>query len=333
MPRFFERGDPAEREQRSLEAQLKAKVDQRVDNAVRLQTAEAKLAEARSSVEALALESDEAALDRALQSRRAAEDKLAALHGAAAKIGKEISAIEAQIDKVVDQRCRSETSAAVNTMADRVQRAAAAFDEAAKEMEAASNEAGPLIPEAQAVHQFVLDARTQLVPAVEMIVAALKAHARGVSSGHGPASLPRPAAPAPKLAIVPPMPPDVNIFLLQNLKFVAANGEIVVCGKNKRHDVPRPLAEKALAEHLALPLSDKRIRDLEYGANPLEPDEASCAWIGPPAKAKPPPKSTAAPVMSSHFEPLDRGPAYKVAIPRVEPVAMGSRNAPDVDEG
>src|ERR1700688_4925489 len=97
--RIFERGDPAEREQRDLESKLKAKSDQRVDNAVRLSTAEAKLAEARSNVEALALEADDVALDRALQARRGAEDKLTALRGAALKIGADDSAIEMALDK------------------------------------------------------------------------------------------------------------------------------------------------------------------------------------------------------------------------------------------
>src|SRR5580693_9357814 len=144
-----------------------------IDNAVRLQTAEAKLAEARSNVEALALESDETALDRALQSRRAAEDKLAALHGAAAKIGKEISEIEAAIDKVVDGRVRAETSVAVNAMADRLAKAQAAHEAAALELELAAKEGGILIPESVPVYQFTRSAREQLPPAVEMVVAAL----------------------------------------------------------------------------------------------------------------------------------------------------------------
>ena len=204
MPRFFERGgDPAEREQRALEAQLKGKIDQRVDNAVRLQTAETKLTEARSNVEALALESDDAKLDAALQARRSAEDKLAALRGAALKIGKEVSDIEAAIDKVVDGRVRRETSAAVATMATRLAEAQVAHDAAALELEAASKEGGILIAESRAVYEFTLSARQQLQPAIQMVVAALHAHAKAVIAGGAPASLPRPAAPAPVLTVVP----------------------------------------------------------------------------------------------------------------------------------
>jgi hypothetical protein len=74
-----------------------------------------------TTVEQLALGSDDAALDRALQARRAAEDKLAALNGAAAKIGEDIADVEAEIERVIGQRMRVETSAAVLEMANRLE--------------------------------------------------------------------------------------------------------------------------------------------------------------------------------------------------------------------
>src|ERR1700730_2703670 len=80
--RMFQKTDPALRAQRDLEAALKAKIGQRDDNAARLKIADTKLTEARANVERLALEADEAKLDRALEVRRASEDKLAALNGA-----------------------------------------------------------------------------------------------------------------------------------------------------------------------------------------------------------------------------------------------------------
>jgi HAMP domain-containing protein len=338
MPRFFERGDPAERAQRDLEAKLKGKIDQRVDNAVRLQTAEAKLAECRANVEALALESDEAALDRALQSRRAAEDKLAALHGAAAKIGKEVSEIEAAIDKVVDGRVRVETSAACNAMADRVQKAAAAFDEVAKELEAASKEAGLIIPEAVAVDHFVRSAREQIPPATTMIVGALYAHAKAVLAGGAPASLPRPAAPAPVLTVVPQQEPMQTVFIKRNVKYLDQAGRTVTIAGNRKHSLPQKLAEEALSTNLALPLSDRQlIRDLEYNAPAFfVPDETSCVWLGPPGKEAPPKfmRPGGPPIHSSltTFEPYDRGPGFSVTVPRGPepqpmPLAVGARRA------
>jgi hypothetical protein len=326
MPRFFERGDPAEREQRDLEAQLKGKIDQRVDNAVRLQTAETKLNEARSNVEALALEADETALDRALQAKRGAEDKLSALHGTALKIGKEVSDIEAAIDKVVDGRVRRETSAAVATMATRLAEAQVAHDAAALELEAASKEGGILIAESRAVYEFTLSARQQLQPAIQMVVAALHAHAKAVIAGGAPASLPRPVAPAPVLTVVPAAEPVQTIFIKRNVKFLDQAGRTVTIAGNRRHSLPQKLAEEALSTNLALPLSDRRrIRDLEYNAPAFfVPDETSCVWLGTPG-AEAPVRSArpGGPVVHSQFEPMDRGGPFKATLVRpAEPEPM-----------
>jgi hypothetical protein len=337
--RFLERGDPALRAQRDLENKLKDKHSQRDEKVAQLQTAESKLAEARAIVEQLALESDEAALDRALQARRGAEDKLAALRGAALAIGKEISDIEAQIDKVVDQRCRSETSIAVKAMADRIAKAQVAHEAAALELELAAKEGGLLIPESVAVHEFTRSAREQLVPAVEMVVGALKQHARGVLSGQAPASLPRPAAPAPVLTVVgPPPEPTMNVFLVRHVKFINATGGTTTAGKYKRADLPKKLAELALSSGVALAISDKRMHDLAQLASPLQPDETSCEWIGPPGKEAPVRSARpGGPVVHSQFEPhpdyvnakpvnivVPRGPE-----PEVMPLAVGARNAED----
>ena len=288
--RIFERGDPAEREQRDLESKLKAKSDQRVDNAVRLSTAEAKLAEARSNVEALALEADDVALDRALQARRGAEDKLTALRGAALKIGAEVSAIEAAIDKVVDGRVRRETAQAVTTMADELAEAQADFTKAAQRLEAAARQSGLLIPEGRAVAEFTLSALTQLPPAVEMVTAALRQHAQGVLSGHAPASLPRPAAPAPKLAIVPPPPPPtLTLSTTKKLKYLDAAGAVIVVGAYHQHAFPQALGELALRTNVAVAPNDKRVRDPQAAglATVGTPDEASCEWLGKPGREAP----------------------------------------------
>jgi hypothetical protein len=335
--RFLDRGDPAERAQRDLEAKLKGKIDQRVDIVVRTQTAEGKLAACRATVEQLALEADDAALDRALQARRAAEDKLAALHGAAAKIGKEVSEIEAAIDKVVDGRVRAETSVAVNAMADELAEAQADFTKAAQRLEAAARQGGLLVPESRAVAEFTLSAREQLPPAVEMVVAGLRAHARGVLAGHGSPSLPRPA-PAPVLTLVPAAEPMQTVFIKRNVKYLDAGRTVTIAG-NRRHSLPLRLAEEALSTNLALPLSDRqRIRDLEYNAPAFfVPDEASCVWLGPKG-AEAPPKSMrpggGPPIHSSltEFTPVDRGPPIVGTMP-AQPLAVGARKMPDVDEG
>jgi hypothetical protein len=340
--RFLDRGDPVEREQRDLEAKLKGKIDQRVDNAVRLSTAEAKLAEARSNVEALALEADDVALDRALQARRGAEDKLTALRGAALKIGAEVSAIEMAIDKVVDQRVRHETNLAVLAMADELAEAQTNFTKAAQRLEAAARQGGLLVPESRAVAEFTLSALTQLPAAVEMVTTALRQHARGVLSGHAPASLPRPAAPAPVLTVVP-TEPMVNLFVTKNIRYVGQGGDVICCGQNRRHDLPKRVAELAINAGAALTLADNKqhIQTFEGTSGMLEPVPQSCMWIGPKGKEPAPLQMRPGGTPEYHslspspFTPMDRGPAFSVPISRgPEPIAVGQRNnAEDDDHG
>jgi hypothetical protein len=278
------------------------------------------------------MDADDGKLDAALSAKRACEDKLAALRGAALSIGKEISAIEAQIDKVVDQRCRAETSVAVNAMADRLAKAQAAHEAAASELESAAREAALLVLDGHPVSAFVMSARQQLRPAVEVIVTGLRNHVRGVLAGTLPPSLPKPEREPVKLAIVPP-PEMLTVFILKNTKYLDATGAVTCVGANRRHDLPRALAELALSSNLALPISDKRCRDLEWNAVSYTPEPQSCSWLGPvgqegPAKFLRP----GGPVQHSAFEPMDRGKPFTVTVPGTEPeepmpVAVGMRKA------
>jgi hypothetical protein len=339
MPRFFERGgDPAEREQRALEAQLKGKIDQRVDNAVRLSTAEAKLAEARSNVEALALESDDAKLDAALQARRAAEDKLAALNVAALKIGKEVSDIEAAIDKVIDQRCRGETAAAITSMIERFEKTGAVYDAACLDFIAAAKELGLIVIEARGIAEFLERDRVQLPPENALVIGQASSHRAGVLAGGRPPSLPRPTAPAPVLTVVPQsQEPTVNVFVTRNIRYVASGGDVVCCGQNRRHDLPERIAELALASRAAVPLTDrKRIAAFEGTSGMYVPTPQACEWIGPKGKEPAPLQMRPGPAIThSSLTTFEVHPDYVNArpitgtMPAQQPLAVGARKAED----
>jgi hypothetical protein len=328
---LFEKTDPDLKAQRDIEGAVRSKRRDRDGLAERLGIAEAAIASHKAKARELARDgADDKMISVAEGKMRDAQDRVQTLTGAIVDVDKTIGELERTINEIIDKRCRTETSIAVTAMADRLAKAQVAHAAAALELELAAKEGGILIPESVAVHQFVLDARTQLVPAIEMVVAGLRAHAQGVLSGHGPASLPRPAAPPVQLKVVPAEPMQ-TVFIKRNAKYLDQAGRTVTIAGNRRHSLPQKLAEEALSTNLALPLSDRRIRDLEYNAPAFfVPSEEVCEWVGAPAKAKPAPKSTAAPVMSSHFEPLDRGKPYTVPIPRgPELVAMGSRSMPE----
>jgi hypothetical protein len=341
MPRFFERGgDPAEREQRDLESKLKGAVDRRVDNAVRLQTAETKLAEAQLNVEALALESDDAKLDAALQARRSAEDKLAALRGAALKIGKEVAELESQIDRVVDQRCRGETAAAIASMIERFEKTGAVYDTACLDFIAAAKELGLIVIEARGIAEFLERDRVQLPPENALVIRQASSHRAGVLAGGAPASLPRPAAPAPVLRVVVPQEPMVNVFVTRNIRYVASGGDVICCGQNRRHDLPERIAELALASRAAVPLSDKkRIAAFEGTSGMYVPTPQACEWVGPKGKEparlqmRPGPAITHSSLTTFEVHPDYIGAKPIVGTMPAQPLAAGARKMPDVDEG
>jgi hypothetical protein len=171
-----------------------------------------------------------------------------------------------------------------------------------------------------------------------MIAAALKAHARGVLAGTGPASLPRPAAPAPVLTVVP-QEPMVNLFVVRNIRYVASGGDVVCCGRNRRHDLPARIGELALAAGAAVPLSDrKRIAAFEGTSGMYVPSEEICEWIGEPGRESAPKVMRGGPpVKHSSLTTFEVHPDYVNARPIVgsmpaQPLAVGARKMPDDGE-
>ena len=326
---LFEKADPDVQAQKAAEAALRAKRRDRDGLAERLGIAEAAITSYRAQARQLAADgADDKAISAAEGKMRDAQDRSVTLSGAIGDVDKIIAGLSAEIERIVDKRCRAETNLAVIAMADELAEAQADFTKAAQRLEAA-RESGLLIPEGGAVAEFTLSARERLPPAVEMVVVGLRNHARGVLSGHGPASLPRPAAPPVQLKVVPAEPMQ-TVFIKRNVKYLDQAGRTVTIAGNRRHSLPQKLAELALSTNLALPLSDRqRIRDLEYNAPAFfVPDETSCVWLGekgpeaPVRSARP----GGPPIHSSltEFTPYDRGPPIVGTMP-AQPLAVGAR--------
>ena len=336
---LFEKVDADTKAQRDAEAALRSKRRDRDSLAERLAIAETSITSYRAQARKLAGDgADDKAISIAEGRMRDAQDRVETLTGALADIDVIITGIEREIDQIVDKRCR-ETSLAVDAMSTRLSKAASAFDEAAKELEAAAREI-LIIPEAQAVAEFTKSMHVQIPVAVEMIVAGLKGHAHGVRSGHAPASLPRPAAPAPKLAIVPPPPPTLTLIPTKRLKYINADGGVTTCGAYNRHVFPEALGELAVRSNVAVALNDTRAKDFQAAgfATVGTPDEASCAWLGPAGREAPErfAKQGGPPIHSSltlftpsgagPFTVVDRGPPIVGSMP-AQPLAVGARKA------
>lgn len=193
---------------------------------------------------------------------------------------------------------------------------------------------GHFRPECAQIAAFLRNAASEIQGAATVTFDDLHRWVTTVRDGNGP--IPRaPAAPAPaKLAIVAPPQPTLAVFMLKSVKYVDANGAIVVCAKHRLHDLPQALGEMALANNMALPLSERqKIRDLEYNATPYAPDPATAAWLGTPAAAKPAaPKSGVDPILSSHFEPQRPPQTVRISVEPTETVRTGTRSQPPEEE-
>jgi hypothetical protein len=268
MALFAKKDDPV-RAQRDSEAALKAKIAQGDDNARRLQIAEGRLDQARVNVEALALEPDEAKLDAALQARRAAEDKLAALNGAAVKIGAEIASIEAEIERFRDGLMRAETSAAITDMVNRLEMAETDFEGIAHVLEDILREAALLVIDAHPAYDFVGSARAQLPPAIAVIKNLLKGRAHGVLNGGLPASLPRAAPASAPLQLVHGTatqhvvqgPEMRTVFLMRHVCFTV-DGQHSSAAENER----RRAADRARRQGDQDRCCDRGLRSAQEGA-------------------------------------------------------------------
>jgi hypothetical protein len=339
---IFEKGDVDVQAQKAAESALRTKRRDRDNLAERLGISEVAVVSHRAKARELARDGgDDAAITKAEGKMRDAQDRVVTLSGAIGDVDKIIAGLEAQVEAIIDRRCRVATGEAVSAMASELEDAGREFASAARRLADAAGASGLLVPEGTALHQwYAPHVRDQLAPTVEIIVGALQGHARGVLEGRYPPSLPRPAPEPVKLALVKPITTQ-NIFALRNLKYKNAQGGVTCIGKNKRHDVPEALAALAIASKVALPISERKlIAELEQNAIPYLPDESACSWLGekgpeaPVRSARP-----VGPILSSTFTPMDRGGPYPAAFvrpaePEPQPLAAaGARNAPNVDEG
>jgi hypothetical protein len=338
---IFQKVDPVKKLQADLESALRSKRRDRDGLAEKLRTAEAAVITHRAKARDLACDGgDDAAISAAESKMREQQDRCVTLTGALGDVDKAVADLERQVADVVDGQTRAATAVTLAEWLAEWDRASELFDIGCRAIEAISTLTGPTFIEAVATGHFASDARQQLPRAVEVITLLLESRRRGVLAGAGPATLAQPPQPPPRLAVVPPSEPTMNIFIKKHVKYVDAAGNIVCLRKNRRYDVPKHLAELALSSHLALPLTERKlIAELEYNSDPHMPvDETNCEWLGPKGREAAP-KSMTAPVIHSSlthsaFEPHPNiGKPYSVAVPRgpePEPMAAtGTRSAED----
>jgi hypothetical protein len=324
--------------QADLEAKLRARTRDRDIVAEQLRTFEAKVIERRDAARALVRDGDGDGpkLTAIENEMRAAQDRVKTLSDGLLDIDSNIAELQREIAAEIDQEQRAKSAATIDDWTEEWLSAANLFDIGCKAVEAISALTAPTVPEAGGTLHFAKDARGQLPAAVAMIISCLKSHKASVLAGGGNASLAMPQAPAPPLKLVE-APQTREVVALRHIRWVNAEGTVSVAGKLQRCRLPVALVDHAMQSNAVCAVGDPRVRDGQIGLwGMLLPDQSRCDWLGPPLVAKAaPPKTGGAvvPIAHSAFEPLDRGPAYNITVPRPpEPVAMGARTAmPDDD--
>ncbi len=316
--------NPEEKQAREIADKIADEIARREKNAGQLRTAETALVSCRATVERFALDGDEGELDAALETQSTAEKKATALRAASVKIAATIADLEAEAAAVADRRQRQATAIEIEKVARDLERAGAAFAEVAAELAAASRRADDLVPDAHPLRVYTEAAALEVSPAVVMVAEVLRHRAVLTINGQAAAIIPGPVQPPPKLALVVEATPTQSVFIMKPARYRDRDGRQVACGQYRVHELPLEIAERALKTRVAIPVTDKRRRDM------IDPDLVRCQALDDSPLVEPK-KSTIEPIVSSHvFETHPNvGKPYTMTVPvtPIEPVAVGQRSA------
>lgn len=118
---------------------------------------------------------------------------------------------------------------------------------------------------------------------------------------------------------------------MRNIRWVNAQGVVVVAGKLQRCHLPVKLADEALRDRTVAQVGDARIRHQIGCWGMTQPLAVNCEWLGPPAKAEPTPTAYRPAIPHStlgQFQVVDRGPPLIGTMP-AQPLAVGARKMPE----
>jgi len=163
-----------------------------------------------------ALKGDDADLDRAEVSLRAAHDRSKTLKAALAHLEQELAALERTKAEIADGKLRAETAAKIELLVRNMTDVAAEFDAVAARLAEHTARAVPVLWEARGLDEFITIGRAQVPPAIELVGTMLRAYADDVIAGKAPATLPVPETPpktpeaTPAIQSLPPTTPEMT---------------------------------------------------------------------------------------------------------------------------
>jgi chromosome segregation ATPase len=165
-----------------------------------------------------AVSGDDAALDAAETSLRAAQDRAATLKTALLDVDQRLVELEQAKAEMADRKMRAETAAEVELLARDLAELAAAFDNAATRLSECTRRVVPLVIDAHGLNNFAGICRSDVPPAVTMLITSLRTYADDVLAGRAPAALPRCAEETSAQVSAPALPPEEPHFTYRPIK-------------------------------------------------------------------------------------------------------------------
>ncbi len=329
---FSLKGDPDKRLTRDLEAACASR-----DNLLeRLKAAEAAIPERRAAAQRLAVDgADDAALDRAEDDLRKAQDRVATLSAALDEVKAQIVVFEKEQAERADKKQRQATAGEIEQIGMEFNTAVGAnLDAAIARAIDASRRMSDIVLDAHPLTALLMNVRRDLSPAVAMISRDAEARKQATLAGSAPPTLSK-APPALVEMPEPALELLQQFFVLQPGIFTDAAGATRRVPRFSFAELNPQQAAHAIRMGGVCEPADPRVKEfkkLRAGATQQPPEPHLCQdWdSGSPPRGDAELVIHSKFVQSSPFQPLDRGRPYMAQV-RVTP-AVASRTSENENE-
>jgi hypothetical protein len=281
--------------------------------AAKLHEVEANVIANKSAAQRAALTGDDGALDAAEAAEAAALRRHGTIVVAHAKAEEVLALLEGQVAAMLDAKVRAATAAAIEAIADEIEKSGESFAIGAAALAQAAKHAALVTPDAAGLANFAANVMVELPPSIVMTAQMLRSQVAAVLSGAAPAAMPTTEAVVKPVALV--QPAISRVFSTKQVTWSTPDG-VRFAPKYVVLDLPPDVAARALKLGAGSAVPGEVWRAYKGTHVPFnqladtvsldEPDEA--------AKADDAAKPLAEPVVHSAFKVVNRGPAYQLRV-------------------
>jgi hypothetical protein len=281
--------------------------------AATLHEAEANVVATKSAVQRAALAGDDGTLDAAEAAEAASLRRHGTIAGARAKAEEVLAVLEGQVAAALDAKVRAATAAAIEAIADEIEKSGDSFAIGAAALAEAAKHAALVTPDAAGLSNFASNVMAELPPAIRMTAQMLRSQAAAVLTGAAPAAMPTPEAVVKPVVLVQPL--TRRLFATRPVKWTDAAGQLRISPQFADVDLPIACADRAIVAKACVAMTDPARNKQTHNTWPGHPSPDHCFSLDEPdgtAKADDAPKPLAEPVVV--FQPVDRGKPFTLKI-------------------